>query len=74
MKHLYQPRIPMMTIYATPDELIAIGTVIMRHLNWIERTANKTNDQLELIALLQSFQGRVVANQPTMPPGLREVQ
>jgi hypothetical protein len=76
MKHPYQPEVPMMMIYATPNEMIAVGAVITQHLNWIERTAQKTKDQLEMIALLRSFQGRVVAHaqhQPMTPPGSREV-
>ncbi len=76
MKHPFQPEIPMMTISATPNELIAIGAVVTYYLNWTERTPHKTKDQLEMIALLRSFQGRVVAQtrQPMIPPGLREVQ
>ncbi len=77
MKHPYQPQIPMMTIQATPNELIAIGAVITQHLIQSERTPNKTKEQLELIALLRSFQGRLVShiqNQPMTPPTSREVQ
>jgi hypothetical protein len=67
----------MMTIYATPNELIAVGAVITQYLTQSERTANKTKEQLELIALLRSFQGRLVyhaRNQSITPPGSREVQ
>jgi hypothetical protein len=56
----YKLEMPMMTIQATPDELI-VGWVITQYLNWVERTANKSREQLELVALLRSFQGRVVA-------------
>jgi hypothetical protein len=67
----------MMTIQATPNELIAIGVVITQHLTQSERTPNKTKEDLELIALLRSFQGRLVyhaQNQPMTSPGSREVQ
>jgi hypothetical protein len=70
MKHPYQPQIPIMTIYATSDELIVIGTAMTQHLNWIERTADKTREQLELMAILRSLQGRLVShgqNQPMIP-------
>lgn len=67
MKRLYQPEVPMMTIFATPNELIAVGAVITQHLNWIERYANKTKDQLEMEALLRSFQRRVVAHVQHQP-------
>lgn len=76
MKHPFYPEVPMMTIAATSNELIAIGTVISHYLNRIEYLPNKTKDQLEMIALLHSFQGRVVAltqNQPMTTPGSREV-
>jgi hypothetical protein len=77
MKHPYQPEMPMMTVYATPNELIAVGAVITQHLTQSERTVHKTREQLELIALLRSFQGRLVyqaQNQTMTPPGSREVQ
>ena len=67
MKHPFQPEVPLMTIQATPNELIATGTAVSQYLTWIERTPNQTKDQLELMALLRSFQGRVVSatkNQP----------
>ncbi len=77
MKHAFPPQEPMMTIQTTPNELIAVGAAIKQHINWIEHTANQTKDQLEMIALLRSFQGRVVyhAHHPPMTPlGLRERQ
>jgi hypothetical protein len=77
MKYPYQPQVPMMTIQATPNELIAVGAVITQHLTQSERTPNKTREQLELMALLRSFQERLVyhaQNQPMTPPGSREVQ
>jgi hypothetical protein len=77
MKHPYQPQESLMTIQATPNELIALGWVITQYLNQAERTANKTKEQLELIALLRSFQGRLVSHthhQPITPPFSREVQ
>lgn len=77
MKHPFYPEVPMMTIQATPNELIAVGAAITQHINWIERTANKTKDQLEMVALLRSFQGRVVyhAQHPSMTsPSLKEGQ
>lgn len=73
MKHPYHPQELMMTIQATPNELIAIGTVISRYLNWIEDLPSKTKDQLEMIALLRSFQGRVVSHAQN-PPMSREGQ
>jgi hypothetical protein len=77
MKQPYQPEIPMMTFQATPNELIAVGAVITQYLVQSERTLNKTKDQLELIALLRSFQGRIVSHtrqQPMLPPGSRGMQ
>jgi hypothetical protein len=77
MKHPYQPEVPMMTFQATPNELIAVGAVITQYLTQSERTPNKTKDQLELMALLHSFQGRLVSNaqhQPPVPSGLRKVR
>jgi hypothetical protein len=38
MKNPYQPQVPMMTIYATPNELIAVGAVITQYLTQSERT------------------------------------
>jgi hypothetical protein len=66
----------MMTFQATPNELIAMGAVITQYILQSERTPNKTQDQLELIALLRSFQERLVSprqRQPVLPPGLRKV-
>jgi hypothetical protein len=77
VKHPYQPQIPMMTIQATPNELIAVGAVITQYLIQSERTPAKTKDQLELIALVRSFQGRIVSHtqhQPPIPPASREVR
>jgi hypothetical protein len=54
-----------------------VGAVITQHLTQSERTVHKTREQLELIALLRSFQGRLVyqaQNQTMTPPGSREVQ
>ena len=51
----------MMKITVTQSELIAIGHVVTHYLTWWERQPRKTNEVLELIALLRSFQGRVVA-------------
>ena len=67
MKHSYQPEVLMMTIQATPDELIAIGAVVTQYLTYSERHPNKTQDQLEMMALLRSFQGRVVAHAQHQP-------
>ncbi len=67
MKHPFQPEIPMMTIQVAHNELIALGAVITQYLNWIERTTNQTKDQLEMIALLRSFQGRVVYHAQHQP-------
>lgn len=58
----YKPQEPMMTIYATPNEMIALGWVITQYLAQSERTPPKTKEHLELIALLRSFQGRVVSH------------
>ncbi len=68
MKHPFQPEVPMMTIQAAPNELIAIGDVVTQYLTYVERHPNKTKEQLETIALLRSFQGRVVyhAQHPLM--------
>lgn len=76
MKQPFQPEVPMMTIAATPNELIALGWVITRYLNWIDYLPQKTQDQLAMIALLRSFQGRVVAltQNPQMTRNAKEMQ
>lgn len=74
----YQPQEPTITVCATPSEIIALGHVITQYLHQVERTLNKTKEQLEIIVLLRSFQGRVVyqtQNLPQQPPpNSREVQ
>jgi hypothetical protein len=62
MNKSYKPEDPMMTIQAPPNELIAIGVAITQYLTWVERIPNPTKDQQELVALLRSFQQRVVAH------------
>lgn len=78
MKHLYYPEVPMMTIQATPGELIAVGGVITEFLAQLEAIPNQTKDQLALTALLHNFQGRIVFQIQNPPqrqtPGLREVR
>jgi hypothetical protein len=80
MKHPQQPETPMMAFYATPNELIAVGAAISRHLAQYERSAHKTREQLEMIALLRSFQGRLAylannsLNQPMTLPDPWEAQ
>jgi hypothetical protein len=56
----YKPVIPMMVIRATADELIALGWVVTHYLQYLERSAQKTQEHRELIALLHSFQERVL--------------
>lgn len=51
----------MMKISVTQSELIAIGHVVTHYLTWWERQPRKTQEVLELMTLLRSFQGRVVA-------------
>lgn len=60
MKHPFQAQIPMMTLYTTLDELIALGIVVTEYLTQSERILNKTKEHLEMIMLLRSFQGRLV--------------
>ena len=74
MKRIYEPEVPMMNIYVTPNELIAIGGVLTQYLVQCERTPDKTKEQLELMALLRSFQGRIVCNVPGASPLRRQEQ
>ncbi|GHO99744.1 hypothetical protein KSF_097920 [Reticulibacter mediterranei] len=60
MRQPYKPVIPMMAIRATADEMIALGWVITHYLQYLERSAQKTQEHRELIGLLRSFQARVV--------------
>jgi hypothetical protein len=71
MKYLYHPQIPMMTIYATSNELVTIGTVIVEFLAQSERIPNKTPEHLDLVDLLRSLQGRLVSA-TQLPPFTRE--
>ena len=69
-----QPEVAMMTIQATPNELIALGHVLTLYLNNVERAPHTTKDQLEIVALLRCFQGRFVSytnQQLTTPAGMR---
>jgi hypothetical protein len=56
----YKPVIPMMVIRATADEMIALGWVITHYLQYLERSAQKTQEHRELIGLLRDFQERVI--------------
>jgi hypothetical protein len=56
----YKPVIPMMVIRATADEMIALGWVITHYLQYLERSAQKTQEHRELIGLLRGFQERVI--------------
>lgn len=70
----YQPQEPTMTVEATTSEIIALGHVITQYLHQSERTPKKTKEQLEIEALLRSFQGRLAAqahHQRVPPPGMR---
>jgi hypothetical protein len=56
-----QRTIPMMAVQATASELIALGQVITHYIAYLEQQPDPTSAQLECVALLRSFQGRVVA-------------
>lgn len=60
MRQPYKPVIPMMVVRATADEMIALGWVVTHYLQYLERSAQKTQEHRELIALLRSFQERVL--------------
>ena len=64
----YKPQEPMITISATASEVIALGHVITQYLHQAERIPNKTREQLEMIILLRSFQGRVIARTQNQNP------
>jgi hypothetical protein len=55
----YQPQERLMRFQATQNELIALGWVVTHTLNLLERQAQKTPVQLDMIALLRSFQRRI---------------
>jgi hypothetical protein len=77
MKKPYYPEIPTMTIQATADELVALGGLVTEYLTQFESLPNKSKDLLELIALLRSFQGRLVShvqNSPLLSSGPKEVR
>jgi hypothetical protein len=65
----YKHQERMMKITVTQSELIAIGHVVTHYLTWWERQPHKTQEVQELIALLRSFQKRVVVytQQPPRP-------
>lgn len=60
MRQPYKPVIPMMVIRATADEMIAIGWVVTHYIQYLERSAQSTQEHRELIALLHSFQEQVL--------------
>jgi hypothetical protein len=74
----YKHQERMMKITVTQSELIAIGHVVTHYLTWWERQPRKANEVQELMTLLRSFQGRIVAytQQPPRPsfPTTWEVQ
>jgi hypothetical protein len=56
----YKPEVPMMTFQATPNELIALGHVATQYIIQVRRIPHPTKEQLEIVALLSRFQGRLV--------------
>jgi hypothetical protein len=55
----YQPQERLMSFQATQNELIALGWVVTHTLDLLERQAQKTPVQLDMMALLRSFQHRI---------------
>ena len=65
----YQSREHLMTILATPNELIAMGHLIGTYLSQSARIPQKTREHQELIELLERFQQRLAsqAQRPIIP-------
>lgn len=70
MKPPYQPQEHLMTFRATPNELIALGHVVTHYINQTRRISKPTKEHLEIVALLRSFQERLVQDGPHKPETL----
>ncbi len=55
----YRPQEYLMSVFATPNEVIVLGHVITSYLNHLTHLPKKTKDHEEIITLLQSFQHRL---------------
>ena len=62
-----QQQVHTMVFRATSNELIALGHVVTQYITQMRRIPNPTKEQLEIVALLKSFQGRLVQDVPHQP-------